>query len=169
MATFTDKDEPFGAAGSFRPGDNVDLERRSSVTTVQGRKMSRIAPPPRNSSIVPVTVEDDGVKDEYGKLVEMEANDAIKYRTCSWQKVTLSLVCIDATMIILTFIQDCRPTLLRVYLLGNHVFPILIFDPWSCPGSDLDGRASGIRSLYFARRLVSPVGRMPHWTAVNRM
>ncbi|KAK6380678.1 uncharacterized protein PV06_09840 [Exophiala oligosperma] len=90
MATFADKDQPFGAADSFKPGDNVDLERRGSTTTVQGRKMSRIGPPPRNSSIVPVT-EENGVKDEYGKLVEMEANDAIKYRTCSWQKTAALL------------------------------------------------------------------------------
>lgn len=52
--------------------------------------MSRIGPPPRTNS-VNVPVEDAGSGDEYSKLVEMEANDAIKYRTCSWQKVSLRL------------------------------------------------------------------------------
>ena len=89
MTGLTEKDQPFGETGAFKPGDNVDLERRGS-TTVAGRKMSRIGPPPRNSSIVPVS-DDNGIVDEYGKLVEMEAGDAIKYRTCSWQKVDYSL------------------------------------------------------------------------------
>ncbi|KIW60632.1 hypothetical protein PV05_00834 [Exophiala xenobiotica] len=89
MTGLTEKDQPFGEAGAFKPGDNVDLERRGS-TTVAGRKMSRIGPPPRKSSIVPVS-DDNGIVDEYGKLVEMEAGDAIKYRTCSWQKTAALL------------------------------------------------------------------------------
>ncbi|KAJ9495258.1 hypothetical protein LTR99_004353 [Exophiala xenobiotica] len=89
MAGFTEKDQSFGQGDAFKPGDNVDLERRGS-TTVAGRKMSRIGPPPRKSSIVPVS-DDNSVVDEYGKLVEMEAGDAIKYRTCSWQKTAALL------------------------------------------------------------------------------
>lgn len=86
MAAVGEKNEPFGEAGSFKPerGNGEDVERRTS-TTAHGRKMSRIGPPPRNSSIVP---DDTGSGDEYSKLVEMEAGDAIKYRTCSWQKVS---------------------------------------------------------------------------------
>lgn len=82
------RDEPvFGQPGSFETNLNgmADLEaRRTSTTTVQGRKMSRIGPPPKASMEIP---EDASSGDEYNKLVEMEANDAIKYRTCSWQKV----------------------------------------------------------------------------------
>jgi hypothetical protein len=37
-----------------------------------------------------VVADDSSSVDEFGKLVEMEANDAIKYRTCSWQKVSHS-------------------------------------------------------------------------------
>jgi hypothetical protein len=87
MATIPEKNEPFGEPGSFAPGGrDADVERRSS-TIVAGRKMSRIGPPPRNSSL-PV-LDDTSSGEEYNKLVEMEAHDAIKYRTCSWQKVRL--------------------------------------------------------------------------------
>lgn len=52
--------------------------RRDSTTMVGGRKMSRIAP---------ITIGPVQEVDSYGQLVEMEAENAIKYRTCSWQKV----------------------------------------------------------------------------------
>jgi hypothetical protein len=63
--------------------------RRNSTTMVQGRKMSRIGP---------VTIGPVQEVDSYGKLVEMEAENAIKYRTCSWQKVwrSVSLVIDDS-------------------------------------------------------------------------
>lgn len=44
-----------------------------------GRRMVRIAPPPSGS--IPEEATD------IGKQLELEANNAIKYRTCSWQKV----------------------------------------------------------------------------------
>lgn len=59
-----------------------DVERRRSSTTVGGRRMSRIAPPKIGE--IP---SDSGSGDEHAKLTEMEAENAIKYRTCSWQKV----------------------------------------------------------------------------------
>lgn len=61
--------------------EKYDVEgngRRDSSTIVAGRRMSRIGP---------VTVGPLQEIDSYGKLVEMEAENAIKYRTCSWQKV----------------------------------------------------------------------------------
>jgi hypothetical protein len=58
--------------------DAENTGRRDSTTMVNGRKMSRIGP---------VTVGPVQEVDSYGKLVEMEAENAIKYRTCSWQKV----------------------------------------------------------------------------------
>ncbi|KIV86790.1 hypothetical protein PV11_02378 [Exophiala sideris] len=96
MAAFGEKkEEAFGQGGSFKPGQNVDLEGqgRHPSTVVQGRKMSRIAPPPRNSSVAPppVLADDVSSQDEFTKLVEMEAEDAIKYRTCSWQKTAALL------------------------------------------------------------------------------
>lgn len=82
------KEEPtFGQPGLLQPDENgaADPEaRRYSTTSVHGRKMSRIGPPRKAS----LDISDDaGSGDEYNRLVEMEANDAIKYRTCSWQKV----------------------------------------------------------------------------------
>lgn len=82
MAAFNEKKDVFGEPGSFRPEDNIDTERRGS-TTVGGRKMSRIGPPPRLGSIP----GDSDQGEEQARLVAMEADNAIKYRTCSWQKV----------------------------------------------------------------------------------
>lgn len=50
----------------------------------QERKMSRIGPPP-SANIQGVT--SDSESDIVGKQMEMEAGNAIKYRTCTWQKV----------------------------------------------------------------------------------
>ena len=86
-----EKNEPFGEPGSFKPDQNVDVERRNS-TTVHGRKMSRIGPPPKIGSIP----DDSCSGDDYNKLVEMEAHDAIKYRTCSWQKVGVHLLVVPS-------------------------------------------------------------------------
>jgi hypothetical protein len=80
-------DEPFGTAGSFSPNNEKEAEaqRRGSTTLPDGRKMSRIGPPP---GALKVTPESDS-QDEISRLVELEAGNAIKYRTCSWQKVSM--------------------------------------------------------------------------------
>ena len=94
MAHIQEKNEPdFGKSGNLKAEDNgnVDIEGRRSSTTVQGRRMSRIGPPPRNASIT-MAAEEGATTEEHSKLVEMEANDAIKYRTCSWQKVGLAVI-----------------------------------------------------------------------------
>jgi hypothetical protein len=82
------KDEPFGAAGSFKPGNEKEAEaqRRGSTILPDGRKMSRIGPPPGAFKIE----ADSDTQDEISRLVELEAGNAIKYRTCSWQKVIAS-------------------------------------------------------------------------------
>jgi hypothetical protein len=75
------EDNPFGYAGRFVPGetDEKDAERRGSVS----RKYSRIEP-------VLVTIGDgDSDKADIARQIELEANAAIKYRTCTWQKVGL--------------------------------------------------------------------------------
>lgn len=73
----------FGEPGSFQPGDGgLDTERRAS-TSVQGRKMSRIGPPPKGS----ISLEADELQDEHSKLVALEEGNGIQYRTCSWQMV----------------------------------------------------------------------------------
>lgn len=79
----SEKKNAFGEPGGFQPGgDNYDAERRGS-TTVQGRKMSRIGPPPRGS----ISVEADGDTGEHAKLVALEEGNGIQYRTCSWKMV----------------------------------------------------------------------------------
>jgi len=87
MSEMNEKGEPvFGEGNTFKPDEGLDIEGRRDSTMVHGRKMSRIGPPPKIGSLP----DTSGSDDEYGKLVAMEANDAIKYRTCSWQKVVHS-------------------------------------------------------------------------------
>jgi hypothetical protein len=78
-------DEPFGTAGSFNPGDGKEAEaqRRDSTILPDGRKLSRIGPPPGAFRIE----ADSETQDEISRLVELEAGNAIRYRTCSWKKV----------------------------------------------------------------------------------
>ena len=87
------KEEPgFGQSGFLQPNENGPTDaqdRRYSTTSVHGRRMSRIGPPRKSSLDI---TDDTGSGDEYNRLVEMEANDAIKYRTCSWQKVSLQWI-----------------------------------------------------------------------------
>ena len=85
MSTNEKPDEPFGTASSFSPNDGKEAEaqRRGSTTLPDGRRMSRIGPPP---GALKVTTESD-TQAEIAKLVELEAGNAIKYRTCSWKKV----------------------------------------------------------------------------------
>jgi hypothetical protein len=86
MSDLREKNEPaFGEGGSFKPNGDADLESRRGSTTTQGRRMSRIGPPPKSSAVS--FPDGTGSDDEHGKLVAMEADNAIKYRTCSWQKV----------------------------------------------------------------------------------
>ncbi|RVX74230.1 hypothetical protein B0A52_02062 [Exophiala mesophila] len=86
------KEEPgFGQSGFLQPNENGPTDaqdRRYSTTSVHGRRMSRIGPPRKSSLDI---TDDTGSGDEYNRLVEMEANDAIKYRTCSWQKTAALL------------------------------------------------------------------------------
>ena len=71
---------------AFNPAnEKYDAERRGS-TTVGGRKMSRIGPPPGM-----LVGNGDDSMDEHSKLMAMEADNAIKYRTCSWQKTAALL------------------------------------------------------------------------------
>jgi hypothetical protein len=85
MSNFYEKKEEDNFGGPFNP-DVENGDRRMS-STAQGRKMSRIGPPPKLGSI-PVD-SDQGEAQQ--KLIEMEAENAIKYRTCSWQKTAALL------------------------------------------------------------------------------
>lgn len=64
-----------------------DVERRMS-TNVGGIRLNRIAPPLDRKQSYAASA-DEGI--EYSTMVEMEADNAIKYRTCSWQKTAFLL------------------------------------------------------------------------------
>src|SRR2546423_15021769 len=84
MSISENKDDSFATASCFNPGNEKEAEaqQRGSTILPGGRKMSRIGPPPGTSEI------GDGpdTRDEISRLVEMEAGNSIKYRTCTWQK-----------------------------------------------------------------------------------
>jgi hypothetical protein len=78
----------FGGPFDHKQGIDAEDGRRRSSVIVNGRKMSRIGPAPKLGSL-PVDNSDDGETQQ--KLIEMEADNAIKYRTCSWQKTAALL------------------------------------------------------------------------------
>lgn len=103
-ATALKEDKPFGyGAGSFEPGEKNenDVEGLGSAT----RKYSRIGP------AVGVPADSDSDKVDIGRQIEMEADAAIKYRTCSWQKVGF-LAVFDA--------QGPVPKLYNTANMGGH-------------------------------------------------
>lgn len=74
---------------SDKVDDGYDIERRQS-TVVGGKKWNRICPPLERKGAEAMH-EGDSDGDTAEKLVEMEANNAIKYRTCSWPKTAALL------------------------------------------------------------------------------
>lgn len=96
-----DNEVPTGfGTGAYYNGfapDSTDPEK-NALPGGQGkstsRKMSRIGPPlsqsiPAKSASVPELTGDDASDPSIaiGKQIEMEAGNAIRYRTCSWQKL----------------------------------------------------------------------------------
>ena len=87
MSQFDEKKEDgLGSNGLMESGGS-DSERQGPVLN-GNRKMSRIGPPAGGTTYP----GGDGSVDEKAALVEMEEGNAIKYRTCSWQKVCKVLV-----------------------------------------------------------------------------
>lgn len=99
MADFSEKkyDGHTGASPDISPkpegydAENYGVERRSS-TVVLGKPMRRICPPEkRGKGNVHEVLDTGSDTDAAAALVEMEAGNAIKYRTCSWYKTAALL------------------------------------------------------------------------------
>ena len=92
MGLFSEKKDGSGSPGLEKTGSangaGQDIERRLS-TTVQGTQMKRIAPPAGHKG----SISDPGHPDvdAQQQMIEMEADNAIQYRTCSWQKTAALL------------------------------------------------------------------------------
>lgn len=81
-------EDPTKLAEKDSSNDGTDGARRHS-TTIGGKKWNRIAPPDvRKGSVHNI---DDSDEDTVDRLVEMEAENAIKYRTCHWWKTAALL------------------------------------------------------------------------------
>lgn len=80
----------FGKEGYYN-GFSSDPEKQQSEATP--RKMSRIDKPLSGSIADPnrVSADESGADVSIGKQMEAEAGNAIKYRTCSWQKTAFLL------------------------------------------------------------------------------
>lgn len=66
--------------------NGFDNEKQTSSYFKDPRQMARIDKPKRHGSIV--AADDDSTASmSIGKQMELEAGNAIKYRTCSWRKV----------------------------------------------------------------------------------
>ena len=68
--------------------------------------------------------------DSVDKQMELEAGNAIKYRTCSWQKVSLGNRRHYEHN--LTKCLDCFSAVQRVHLPGYNVVSVLVLGSWSC-------------------------------------
>jgi nucleoid-associated protein YgaU len=79
-----------GSPASREPGEK-DSAYDAEGQTTGGRKMSRIDGPITNSISGNAEggrrLSADGADVSVGQQLEMEAGNAIQYRTCSWQKV----------------------------------------------------------------------------------
>lgn len=163
-----------------------DIEKNGS----QGRKMSRIGAP--LPGILGDSDSDSTIS--VGKQLELESNNSIKYRTCSWPKVkelsslprSILFASTSGTspyfwyscQVLRSFLYihlpfqsripelehaltpvkylDCRPALLRVYILGYHVVPLLLLSVRSGPWPDPDDRCCSGRTVHVSRFVVSP-------------
>ncbi|KAL8808287.1 MAG: hypothetical protein Q9200_004315 [Gallowayella weberi] len=83
ITSFDEKREPHRDPPFETGVYGYDVEK----TEARGRKMSRLGGP----SAIGITDTDDDSVVSVGKQVEMEASNAIKYRTCSWQKTAALL------------------------------------------------------------------------------
>lgn len=88
MGIFKQNSEKTGSPidGSQSP----DIEDNRRVSIVGGKRWNRICPPiGRKGQPVDTGLDSDG--DTAEKLMALEADDAIKYRTCSWYKTAALL------------------------------------------------------------------------------
>ncbi|KAI4240582.1 MAG: hypothetical protein L6R40_005070 [Gallowayella cf. fulva] len=83
IASLDEKREPHRDPALETGVYGYDVEK----TEERGRKMSRLGGP----SAIGITDADSDSVVSVGKQVEMEASNAIKYRTCSWQKTAALL------------------------------------------------------------------------------
>ena len=157
-----EKNYAFGEGDSFKPEGNYDPEgQRRGSTIVAGRKMSRIGPPPKGSISASAPVGDE--LDSQAQLVAMEANNAIKYRTCSWPMVSHLLPIHTATTVpppkqkANVTCTDGSFTLLGIHLSRHHVLPILLLGSRTSSWHYPDCCPSRIRTVHLAHYLVSLV------------
>lgn len=83
------KADGFGSEGYY-DGFQPDVEKQGAQGPTY-RKMSRIDRPITASISGSIggrkSIDETGAGDSVGQQMEAEAGNAIKYRTCSWQKV----------------------------------------------------------------------------------
>lgn len=149
-----------------------DPERKGQ----RDRKMSRVVPLMADSDVESAV--------SVGKQLELESENQIKYRTCSWQKVNRMFLLIPGhhaeysslyfdiqTALVATFLDLIRgkagcaldltfnldrcSAILRVHLPGHHVISIFVFSPGLGSWTDCDCGRRSFCLVYFLDSLVS--------------
>jgi hypothetical protein len=131
----------FGSKGDAHRDSNSSNDFKDDVE--QGRLEKPSRKDMDDSSDQSITV---------GKQMELEAENAIKYRTCSWPKVCRGG---RDRMSNTNLWIDRRAPLLRVHLSGHHVLSMVILNSWPSTRSNLDRSHCRTGSLYVVDHLVS--------------
>lgn len=150
-----------------KTADDFKDAEKGSVEDPGGRRMSRLEGVNRRDMN-----SDDEASISIGKQIELEAGNAIQYRTCSWQKVclpvsgaALSELCMLFSPAVLIQNADCGLAFLRVHLPSHHVVPVVIFHSRSGAGPHPDGCGRRACPVHFSDLLVSRPFAVPLFQA----
>lgn len=161
LGLFDSQAVPAGADANRNSSNNSRLtnEKKHDLEVgVAGEpRLGRIATPVRRD------MKDDSSDNSItvGKQMALEAENAIKYRTCSWPKVCVLALCpghglpLVSGVAVLTAPLDGGPAVLGVHLSGYHVISVVLLPAWSCTGFDIHGFHRWIGSLHIPNHLVS--------------
>jgi hypothetical protein len=129
-----------------------DPEKGSYDGSDKNGKGGRLGGPVRGD-----LVDSDGEASlDIDKQIALEADNDIKYRTCSWQKVCLPIVLCAFMRPVTNCVVDCSVVVLRVHLLGYYVIPVVVLHPRPRARLDPNRRDCGYSAVHLATLLVSP-------------
>jgi hypothetical protein len=117
----------------------------------------------RNGSRNDITaIDGSSTTESVGRQIDMESENTIKYRTCSWQKVRVGWIHDKICINVLTVSLDCRIAFLRVHLLGHYVLPLVVLNSRPCSWFDTDRGDRRYRAVHFADHLVRMQSVLAH-------
>ena len=153
MAGLTNSTKPVGwdhdrdIDTSPDPSDKSDQDPKLKDFDVEGQGR-------RGSQHHVTAIDGSSMTESVGRQIDMESENTIKYRTCSWQKVRGDRFRKGKRLANKPLLTDRCIALLRVHLPGHHVVPLVLFN--SGPGSRFDSDCCHrrYRPIHFANHLV---------------